>query len=125
MPSWLHGMEEFGFAHTYHLYSFMGWGVGVAKPKPYLFSLCVFYMYNFKSYYMLWRGARLAVKSNSFFAYCSRFAQSHRTAMPKQLPEKKILCFLPIIADQDSHVEKPNGERFPRYTAVKTSGKVR
>jgi len=55
MPSWLHGTEEFGFAHTYHLYSFVGWAVGVAKPKPYLFSLCVSYMYNFKSYYMLRR----------------------------------------------------------------------
>jgi len=33
MPSWLDGTEEFGFAHTYHLYSFMGWGVGVALFK--------------------------------------------------------------------------------------------
>ena len=77
MPSWLHGTEEFGFAHIYHC--FMGVGVGVATPKPYLFSFCVSYMHNFKSYYMLRRDARLAVKSNSFFAHCSRFAQSPRT----------------------------------------------
>merc|ERR1711865_543727 len=63
------------------------------QPKLYLFSLCVSYMHNFKSCYMLRRDARLAVTSKSFFAHCSRFAQSPRTAMPKQLPENNILCF--------------------------------